>query len=294
LSIFEIFFSNGNNLSTKSRAGGRAGHRTFQPTNSQVFRSDSAPVLPDISEQKIRLEFSVSSRELQPKSSRADRKNGPLICWQNYKTRPRQMHGSHGKFLSVLLLVSGAGYSAISQGSFQEITILQTPGTQSLTSQTRVIEVDAALALPLLQFTFGFATDETVVPGEIPDSFTVTLQDASLVSTMIFLTADVSGVAWAPPTPGTTPIAPESVLRSVTPFPASLEPVLSLQFAYRVQAPLPSGFAGQTLSLHFDLFDNLNGVRSLGWFSDVSVVPEPRFLVPTMALLLLFLLRRKR
>jgi hypothetical protein len=196
--------------------------------------------------------------------------------------------------LSLLLIVSAMPEMARAQGSFTGITVLHAAGTEPLITETRLLEVDSSFALPLLQFTFGFATDENFTAGQFGDSFSVTLQDASLTTTMIFLTVDASGVVWAPPTPGTTPIDPASISRTVSPFPRSVEPALVLQFAYRVESPLPSAFAGQTLSLHFDLFDNLNGVSSLGWFSDVTVVPEPRLWIPGAGILLFYVLRRKR
>ena len=45
---------------------------------------------------------------------------------------------------------------------------------------------------------FGFATDETFSPGPLFDSFSVTLRDDATLRSAIYLSADASGVAWAP------------------------------------------------------------------------------------------------
>jgi hypothetical protein len=207
--------------------------------------------------------------------------------------KTRFKHASRWVFAVSILLLTPWSDPARAQGSFNGITVLRAAGAEPLITETRELQVDPSFALPVLQFTFGFATDETVVPGQFADSFTVTLQDASLATTIILLTADASGTVWAPLTPGTVPISPEAILRRSAPFPASIEPVLQWQFAYQVEAPLPAAFTGQSFSLHFDLFDNMNGVRSIGWFSDITVVPEPRLWFAA-ALALFYLLRRRQ
>jgi hypothetical protein len=123
-----------------------------------------------------------------------------------------------------------------------------------------------------LLFEFGFGTDEVISPGAILDSFTVTVQDAAMLNTLVLLTADASGLVWAPPTPGGVVIPPDTVLRSSIPFP-SLQPVLANQSAFAVTVPLPTVFTG-TVNVHFDLFDNLNATASLGWYRGV-IIPEP-------------------
>ncbi len=125
-----------------------------------------------------------------------------------------------------------------------------------------------------LQFNFGFGTDETPQGGQLLDSFTVTLQDSRMESTAIYLTIDASGVLWAPPTPGTIGMDPNSISHSPIPF-GNVQPSHSSETAYFVDAPIPSQFAGTAATLYFDLFDNGNSSSSLGWFSDVAVVPEP-------------------
>jgi hypothetical protein len=92
------------------------------------------------------------------------------------------------------------------------------------------------------------------------------------LNTLVLLTADGSGIVWAPPTPGGVGIPPDAILRSSIPFP-SLTPVTAQQTAFLVTVPLPTVFSG-AVNVHFDLFDNLDSVASLGWYNRVRV-PEP-------------------
>jgi hypothetical protein len=42
---------------------------------------------------------------------------------------------------------------------------------------------------------------------------------------------------------------------------------------------VPTQFLGNSLTVYFDLYDNLSGASSLGWYEDLGVmtpVPEPR------------------
>ncbi len=154
----------------------------------------------------------------------------------------------------------------------QGIAVLNTGGGTPLVTSSQLLQIPASsVPVPLL-FEFGFGTDETASPGAILDSFTVTVQDAAMLHTLVLLTADASGVVWAPPTPGAILIPPEAILRTSIPFP-SLQPVLANQSAFVVMVPLPTVFTG-TVTVHFDLFDNLNPSSSLGWYNRVNV-PEP-------------------
>jgi RHS repeat-associated protein len=131
---------------------------------------------------------------------------------------------------------------------------------------------------PLLRFSFGFATDEVLRPGILPDSLTLTLQDAAQQTTLLLVTMDAGGAVWAPVTPGTTPIAEGSLDRLSIPY-SSLTPVLSSRSAFALEFAVPADLVGESLTLYFDLFSNDDGVRSQAWFSKVEVVPEPSALV---------------
>ena len=160
----------------------------------------------------------------------------------------------------------------LGQGSF---TSLRTGGGASLVSMQQVLS-STGLNSPILLLDFGFVTDETVVPGVFLDSFTVSMQGASSNQAAVLVTADASGVLWAPPLPGAVPLQNSQILRQAIP-PPSLQPVLGRGVAFAVQVPVPAQLTGPALTVVFDLFDNQNGIASLGWYSNLQLasVPEP-------------------
>jgi len=154
----------------------------------------------------------------------------------------------------------------------QGIAVLNTGGGLPLVTSSQQLQIPSSpLPVPLF-FEFGFGTDETISPGAILDSFTVTVQDAAMLNTLVLLTADAGGVLWAPKTSGGVAIAPEDVGRTPIEYP-SLQPVLANQSAFAVTVPLPTVFTGQ-VNVYFDLFDNLDGTASLGWYRGATI-PEP-------------------
>jgi hypothetical protein len=173
-----------------------------------------------------------------------------------------------------LLLWPASAQLGRAQGT---VVFHNTGGGEPLVSEVRSIFLDAALQQPRLIFNFGFATDETPSPGGFLDSFTVTIQSTNLSFSAVYLTADATGIAWGPPTPGSLFIDPASINASALSYP-SLQPVLATQTAFAVSAPLPAQFLGGSVNVFFDLFDNLDNKASQGWFSGVGVatVPEPR------------------
>ena len=154
------------------------------------------------------------------------------------------------------------------------VTVLQTGGGQPLLSYQQVLQVGAS-GDPEILFDFGFATGETPAPGGFLDSFTVTIQDASS-NTAVVATIDASGVVWAPPTPGNVFLVDNQIQRQAI-TPPSLSPILGQGVAFSVQLPLPTTFTGSSVTVYFDLFDNLNQTMSLGWFNNLQLVsvPEP-------------------
>ena len=128
---------------------------------------------------------------------------------------------------------------------------------------------------PEIRFDFGFSTDEdSQSPNTLFDSFTVSLQDVDRTYTAIFVTADSTGFSWAPSTPGTLALESDSILRTIF-TPIDLGRSYNQSDAFHVSAPIPEAMRGLSLNLYFDLYDNQNGVSSAGWFSDVTMVPEP-------------------
>jgi hypothetical protein len=69
-------------------------------------------------------------------------------------------------------------------------------------------------------------------------------------------------------------LAPEDIdLQEVT-FP-DLAPVLDLESAFAVSYELPPALTGQSLTLYFDLFDNLNALASLAYVAEVQISTLP-------------------
>jgi hypothetical protein len=149
-------------------------------------------------------------------------------------------------------------------------TVFRTGSGQTLQSLGLPIQTPVASASPTLTFEFGFATAETEAAGTFFDSFSLTLQTTNLTTTALVLTADRTGVVWAPPTPGALPISSEDIERDAVTFP-NLSPTLPLRFAYFVTFVIPDAFAGMALNILFDLFDNLNASSSLAYISNLHV-----------------------
>lgn len=119
-----------------------------------------------------------------------------------------------------------------------------------------------------LEFAFGFATDEPDLAGTFFDSFSVTLQNEAQSATALVLTADRTGVQWAPTNSGG--VDPGQISAAQTNFPG-LSPSLNLQFAFTVAILLPEILTGGMLKIFFDFFDNRNSFSSLAFFSGVEL-----------------------
>jgi hypothetical protein len=153
------------------------------------------------------------------------------------------------------------------------ISVLKTGGTDALVSLMFPLAAAPASASPLLQFEFGFATDESEGFDTFFDSFSVTVQGSDPAQSALVLTADNTGVAWTPPNPGGIEIQPTEVTQDSVPN-FALETTLALKFAYTVSFLLPAGLAGTPVQVFLDLFDNLNGTNSLAYVKDLRL-PGP-------------------
>lgn len=161
---------------------------------------------------------------------------------------------------------------AFGQGHLDPV-LLATGGGQPLVSASLPVPVFPASNPAPLEFRFAFGTDEVFSPGGVFDSFTITLQDAAMTHTLLLLTADASGVVWAPATPGAIALDPDSIARIATNYPSG-QPVFARQVSYQVTVPVPAQYHGRSATLFLDLFDNLNTTASQGYFHLINV-PEP-------------------
>jgi hypothetical protein len=153
------------------------------------------------------------------------------------------------------------------------LSVMETGGNQPLVTDAVLLQT-AGSAAPMVDFDFGFVTDETPLPGVLLDSFTVSFLNASS-DVAVVATIDASGTDWEPTSPGAVTLTGNEVQwQTITP--PSQSPVLGQGVAYAVQVSLPPSFAGLTVTADFDLFDNENNTTmALGWFQNVQVVPVP-------------------
>jgi hypothetical protein len=192
--------------------------------------------------------------------------------------------------LPILALLALIPLPAAAQGT---LTVLQTGGGLPLVTSQQTLNIGTNGGA-VIGFDFGFVTTEVAAPGAVLDSFSISVQD-SLSDLALLLTADASGVTWAPYSPGAIPITDNEVIRQTIVPPAD-SPILGQGLAYFVQFSVPAQFMGDSLTIYFDLYDNLNDSSSLGWFENVNVVtpvPEPRTTVMAGLGLLLIVIRKK-
>lgn len=182
-----------------------------------------------------------------------------------------------------------AGAQSFGQGTVGPVVVLRTGAGGPLVSSTQPIGSFSAGGPALFQFAFGFSTDEEPSPGTFLDSFTLTIGEAGGSLNAVYNTTDRTGSYWAPIAPGSIFISPDSITREAIPFP-EINPDHAHQFSYLVTAPIPSELLGRNLNFYADLFDNQNGIHSLGWFN-VTPVPEPStWALAGVALVLFFAL----
>ena len=172
---------------------------------------------------------------------------------------------------AVLFLAAGLALPA--QSTFGPVVVLRTGAGTPLVSATQAMGSFSASGPASFQFAFGFSTDEEPTPSLFLDSITLTLAEANGALTAIYNTTDRNGPFGAPPAPGTIFVSPDSIMRQPENFP-DLDPDHAHRFSYLVTAPVPTELLGRELNFYVDLFDNQNGVNSLGWFS-ITPVPEP-------------------
>jgi PEP-CTERM motif len=206
------------------------------------------------------------------------------------------------KLFRCLLLLSSwlalLNQEATAQGTFEGLNpvVVQTLPGQTTSTISDSVFIPISAENPMLYFNFGFATDEVPAGSQFLDSLSITLQDVNQTGTALFLTVDANGLIWAPVTPGTIPMDPNSIVRSSVAFP-SLTPVLANQQAWSVIAPIPPEFEGKTVNLFVDMFNNQNALSSLGWISQLQItpVPEPSTLsIGLVSVGFFFIFRRKR
>src|SRR5687767_381319 len=142
------------------------------------------------------------------------------------------------------------------------LTVFRTGGNEPLLTLSVPLGAAPTNSPSFLQFDFGFGTSEIDTNDTFFDSFSVTLQRNDQPTTALLLTADATGVQWAPANPGGLTLNPADVEHSEGAFP-NLDPPTPVRFAFSVSFAIPMALAGGPLTLFFDFFDNLNSIASL-------------------------------
>jgi len=174
---------------------------------------------------------------------------------------------SLGGFLWAATMLSAAEPEI---GPHTPLTLETGQGTALVTTNV-LLSYDASLSRPSVRFDFSFGTDETNAPSSIPDAFSVNLQNPTNAAIALVLTADRTGVAWAPTNAGGVSIVSEDVQR---------RPIVSTngtagfdwQIAYAVLVRLPQELISTGVRLFLDLFDNQNGLGSLASVVGIRII----------------------
>ncbi len=167
----------------------------------------------------------------------------------------------------LFLLLVGAHARLLAQSGISTegpFTVFRTGTNEPLLTLSLPFDAPPTNSPSMLRFDFGFASAEPDVADTFFDSFSVTLQRNDQSATALLLTADRTGVQWAPTNPGGLTLNPTDVQHADAPFP-NLTPSLALKFAYSITFALPMALAGGPLTLFLDLFDNLNAASSLAY-----------------------------
>lgn len=174
-------------------------------------------------------------------------------------------------FLATGLAVTAGNGIGHAQGGISTeggLTVFRTGADQSLVTQS--LPFGAPTGPAVFRFDFGFATAEPDLPGTFFDSFSITLQRDDHSATALLLTADRTGVQWAPSNAGGLTVAPADVQHIGAAF-SNLVQAPALRFAYSVSFLLPAALSGGPLTLFLDLFDNLNAAASLAYVEGVRM-----------------------
>lgn len=186
---------------------------------------------------------------------------------------PTASAASPRRILCLAWLVWACAGKALAQTGISvegPLTVFRTGANEPLLTLSLPLGAPPTNASTALEFEFGFTTGEPVITNSFLDSFSVTLQNNDKSATALLLTADASGVQWAPPNPGGLPLSPTNIASSPVLFP-NLDPSFALRFAFSVVLPLPVQMIGKSVTLFLDLFDNLNQFVSLAYIRDARL-----------------------
>jgi hypothetical protein len=143
----------------------------------------------------------------------------------------------------------------------------------------RTIEQTFAIPnLPILfSFDFAFSTEATVPVTGFPDSFSAGITTTLDGDFLDILVVDVYGV-WEDPSEGIedlTGATPIDVAYDPSVTMAGFVPFGGTTFYGRTSLWLPNEVLGEEATLYFDLFDELDGFKTIAAVDNISAAPIP-------------------
>jgi hypothetical protein len=153
-------------------------------------------------------------------------------------------------------------------------TVVRSGGVTALQTQTRSIYFAPVPGDYVISFSFGFATDEVPKEGEILDSVTLLIENTNSGVATVLFTADAGGFTWLPYTPSLLSVLPDALESAPTGFP-NIQPLPAQRRAYQVRFAVPPTLQVDWANLKLVLYDYPNGLNSVGFLGDVTVIPPP-------------------
>lgn len=154
------------------------------------------------------------------------------------------------------------------------VAIMQTGGFLTLQTRTRPVQIAPVPGTYSLSFSFGFATEETPIDGEILDSITLVMENTNSGVSAVLFTADANSYGWLPFSPGLFPSLDASVVLSPAVSPP-LALALFSEVAFTATFTVPAALATDWTDVTMLLYDYPNGLNSAGWMGPITVIAPP-------------------
>jgi hypothetical protein len=155
------------------------------------------------------------------------------------------------------------------------VTVMRSGTELSLQTRTRPVFFPPDPWSFSISFSFGFATFEVPLEGEIFDSVTLVMENTNSGVAAVLFTADANGFTWLPDTPGLLPLREEDLDFVAAAVPEDIQPMPPLRLSYQVTFAVPRSLGTNWTDLTLVLFDYPNGLNSVGWLGPVTVIPPP-------------------
>lgn len=192
--------------------------------------------------------------------------------------------GPGGLGLAVWLVGSSvvAGQGLV--GGAPKASWLETSGQTQVRSARVQLDNPFPTSASYLECQFGFATQERFADDQLFDAVNGVLLDSTGRRLTALFTISSSGLSFLPQTPDSLTVDPARAALESVAAPAAVTE-FETRFAFRLHAPLPTGFAPGPVELALVLYDNLDDLRSVAWVEQAVIVPEPSGLAGAVLLI---------